>query len=94
MDILKTLEIDTQQIADFLDLSSYKRAEVSGLSESTWSRWISGERSPTLEKIRVTASSFGMGQLEFILALMVLRGEDPRVTSVFNNSPVGEPKSS
>lgn len=75
MDVLKALEIDSESVDRFIRMSSYERAKKTGLSQATWSRWISGDRSPTLETIKTIAPKLGMGYVELTLALMVLRQE-------------------
>lgn len=75
MDVLKTLEVDRESVDRFLRMSSYERARKTDLSQATWSRWISGDRSPTLETIKTIAPKLEMGYVELTLGLMVLRQE-------------------
>ncbi len=52
----------------FLQLSYSVLAEMTGVDAPTWSKWLNGTRSPTLDTLRGVAGALDMSLAEFVAA--------------------------
>lgn len=50
----------------FLQLSYSALAQMTGVDAPTWSKWLNGTRSPTLDTLRGVARDLDMSLLEFV----------------------------
>lgn len=51
---------------NFLQLSYSALAEMTGVDAPTWSKWLNGTRSPTLDTLRGVARDLSMSLAEFV----------------------------
>lgn len=75
------IEFRQEKVKEFLVMPLVEIARESDVALETWSRWIHGKRSPTLDTIREVASRFGMSAVELVAAIELMRFISKAATS-------------